>query len=91
VRDGGGWKLVKSITTNADGRTDQPVLAPDAARTGQYELLFHVGDYFRRQPEGNDTPFLDTVPVRFAIFDTQQHYHVPMLCTPWSCSTYRGS
>ena len=40
---------------------------------------------------GNDMPFLDTVPVRFAIFDTQQHYHVPMLCTPWSCSTYRGS
>ena len=92
VRDGGGWKLVKSITTNADGRTDQPVLAPDAAKVGQYELLFHVGDFFRRQPgAGNDMPFLDTVPVRFAIFDTQQHYHVPMLCTPWSCSTYRGS
>ncbi|MDM0033851.1 hydroxyisourate hydrolase [Variovorax sp. J22P271] len=92
VRDGDGWKLVKTLTTNADGRTDQPVLAPDAARTGQYELLFHVGEYFRREPGGgNETPFLDTVPVRFAIFDTQQHYHVPMLCTLWSCSTYRGS
>ncbi|MBB3175634.1 hydroxyisourate hydrolase [Variovorax sp. Sphag1AA] len=92
VRDGDGWKLVKTVTTNADGRTDQPVLAPDAAKVGQYELLFHVGDYFRKQPGGeSDPPFLDTVPVRFAIFDTQQHYHVPMLCTPWSCSTYRGS
>jgi 5-hydroxyisourate hydrolase len=92
VRDGDSWKLVKTITTNADGRTDQPVLAADAAKVGQYELLFHVGDFFRRRPGGPAEPaFLDTVPVRFAIFDAAQHYHVPMLCTPWSCSTYRGS
>ena len=93
VREGERWTLVKTLGTNADGRTDQPVLAPDAARTGEYELLFHVGEYFRRrQPEGDGTPpFLDTVPVRFAVFDASQHYHVPMLCTPWSCSTYRGS
>jgi len=63
VRDGDGWKLVKTVTTNADGRTDQPVLAPDAARTGQYELLFHVGGYY------GDKSFLDRVPVRFRIKD----------------------
>jgi 5-hydroxyisourate hydrolase len=92
VREGDDWKLVKTIRTNADGRTDQPVLAPDAAREGQYELLFHVGDFFRGQPgREKETPFLDTVPVRFTLFDAKQHYHVPMLCTPWSCSTYRGS
>lgn len=90
VREGDDWKLVKTLTTNADGRTDQPVLAPDAARTGQYELLFHVGEFFQRKGGGGPA-FLDTVPVRFSVFDAKQHYHVPMLCTPWSCSTYRGS
>ena len=90
--DGKAWKFVKTMTTNADGRTDQPVVAPDAARVGQYELQFHVGDYFQRKNgPGAEAPFLDTVPVRFAIFDVKQHYHVPMLCSAWSCTTYRGS
>ncbi|MEJ8857832.1 hydroxyisourate hydrolase [Variovorax robiniae] len=92
IFDGNAWKLVKTITTNKDGRTDAPVLAPADAKVGQYELLFHVGDYFQR-PGANlaEAPFLDTVPVRFSIFDAKQHYHVPMLCSGWSCSTYRGS
>jgi 5-hydroxyisourate hydrolase len=90
-RDGDGWTLVKTLATNADGRTDQPVLAPEAAQVGEYELLFHVGEFFRRRDGSAATTFLDTVPVRFAIFDARQHYHVPMLCTPWSCTTYRGS
>ncbi|HEV8689773.1 MAG TPA: hydroxyisourate hydrolase [Polaromonas sp.] len=89
----GSWKLVKTMTTNADGRTDQPVLAPEAAAVGEYELGFHLGDFYERQGARPADPlFVDkVVPLRFAIFDAKQHYHVPMLCTPWSCSTYRGS
>ncbi len=77
--------------TNADGRTDSPLLSPAEAQAGQYELLFHVADYFRAQgvtlPE---VPFLDVVPVRFGLSGTG-HYHVPLLVSPWSYSTYRGS
>ena len=92
VLDGDTWKLVKTLTSNKDGRTDAPVLAPEAARVGQYELLFYVGDYFQRPGSVlAEPPFLDTVPVRFSIFDAKQHYHVPMLCSAWSCTTYRGS
>ena len=89
----GTWKFVKTTTTNADGRTDQPMLAADAAAVGEYELSFHLGDYYDAQDmHGADPMFVDrVVPLRFAIFDAKQHYHVPMLCTPWSCSTYRGS
>ena len=71
-----------STTTNADGRTDEPLLRDVAA--GEYELVFAVGDYFG---EG----FLDRVPVRFRVADPEAHYHVPLLVSPWSYSTYRGS
>ena len=92
VFDGGRWKLLKTLTTNADGRTDQPVLAAAEAHVGQCELAFHIGDYCASQRVVSEALFVDRVmPVRFALFDTQQHYHVPMLCTPWSCATYRGS
>ena len=89
----GRWKLLKTLTTNADGRTDQPVLAPAEARVGQYELAFHIGDYYAAQHKlAPEALFVDRVmPVRFTLFDAKQHYHVPMLCTPWSCATYRGS
>lgn len=89
----GQWKLVKTLRTNADGRTDQPVLAADAAAVGEYELSFHLGEFYERPGVRLADPmFVDrVVPLRFALFDTRQHYHVPMLCTPWSCSTYRGS
>lgn len=90
---GGDWEMVKSVITNRDGRTDQPVLAAETAAVGEYELSFHVGDFYDRSGRRLDDPmFIDrVVPLRFAIFDPAQHYHVPMLCTPWSCSTYRGS
>jgi 5-hydroxyisourate hydrolase len=93
VRENGNWKLVKTMTTNADGRTEQPVLAPEAAAVGEYELSFHIGDFYDRHGTRPADPlFVDRiVPLRFAISDPKQHYHVPMLCTPWSCSTYRGS
>ena len=77
--------LLKSVTTNGDGRTDEPLLAGDAMAAGSYELVFHVGDYF------GDRTFLDQVPVRFTISDPQAKYHVPLLVTPWAYSTYRGS
>ena len=90
--DGDRWKLVKTVHTNADGRTDEPLLAADAMRTGQFKLVFHVAAYFREHGALlPDPPFLDTVPLRFGVADRDGHYHVPLLCTPWSYGTYRGS
>lgn len=88
----GERKLIKQARTNADGRTDAALIAPADARAGSYELAFHVGAYFRdRGAAIADPPFLDVVPIRFAIADRNAHYHVPLLVTPWSYSTYRGS
>ena len=92
VMDGGEWKVVKTLTTNADGRTDGPVVKPDEAKVGEYELVFHIDEYFQKQPDPSGAqPFVDRAAVRFSIFDVKQHYHVPLLCTPGSCTTYRGS
>ena len=77
--------LVASATTNRDGRTDKPLLEGEKLRAGTYQLVFHVGAYFKSQG------FLDVVPIRFVIADAGAHYHVPLLCSPWSYSTYRGS
>lgn len=83
---------ITSIRTNADGRGDQPLLEGSALQAGVYELDFHVGSYFtalgvpQTQP-----PFLDVVTLRFGVADASQHYHVPLVVTPWSYSTYRGS
>ena len=79
----GGRELLAMATTNADGRTDEPLHA--RLDPGEYELEFAVGDYF------GDAAFLDRVPVRFRIADPDAHYHVPLLVSPWSYSTYRGS
>ena len=93
----GSWRALKQVRTNADGRTDQPLLTDAECKTGTYMLTFHVGDYFRRQepaqsePAQSEPPFLDLVPLRFTIADPDGHYHVPLLATPWSYSTYRGS
>ena len=78
-------KLLKTVTTNADGRTDSPLLGGDEFSTGNYELVFFVGDYFEERR------FLDRVPVRFTIDDAKAKYHVPLLVSPWAYSTYRGS
>jgi 5-hydroxyisourate hydrolase len=80
-----GGELMKTLVTNADGRTDELVLGPHEITAGEYELSFHVGDYF------GEKAFLDLVPVRFRVADASQGYHVPLLCTPWSYATYRGS
>ena len=87
-----GTHLLRSTRTNADGRTDEPLLAGGALEAGSYELLFHVGDYFAgADPGEGGARFLDQVPVRFGIADADAHYHVPLLVSPWSYSTYRGS
>ena len=88
----GSVRALASVHTNRDGRTDAPLLADADMAVGRYELLFHVGAYFAAHgvPQASP-PFLDTVPVRFAIADRAAHYHVPLLVSPWSYSTYRGS
>ena len=90
--EGSDWKRLKSLLTNADGRTDQPLLEGAALKKGQYRLTFDVAAYYRglgtKLPE---PPFLDRVPLRFGIADPAAHHHVPLLCSPWSYSTYRGS
>ena len=84
--------LVTSAKTNADGRTDIPLLSADEMKTGQYEIIFFVGDYFAtKTPALPKIRFLDRVPVRFAIADAGASYHIPLLCSPWAYSTYRGS
>lgn len=84
--------LLKEAVTNADGRTDNLLLQPDEMAVGRYELSFFVGAYFRSKGDVLAEPaFLDVVPIRFAIADVDANYHVPLLVTPWSYSTYRGS
>ena len=84
------WVL--DARTNADGRCDEPLLAGDALKPGCYELVFHVGSYFRAAGVVLTEPaFLDVVPVRFGISAAGQHYHVPLLVSPYGYSTYRGS
>jgi 5-hydroxyisourate hydrolase len=87
-----GEKLIKTVRTNADGRTDQPLLDAASIEVGTYELLFFVGEYFAAQGAALPDPrFLDIVPVRFGIADAAANYHVPLLVSPWAYSTYRGS
>ena len=86
---GAAPQLIKSVVTNADGRTDAPLLSADEIAAGAYELIFDVAAYFSSR--GEASPFLDRVPIRFAIADAGAGYHVPLLVTPWAYSTYRGS
>ena len=84
--------LIAEAVTNSDGRTDRPLIGDRPLPIGRYELRFAVGDHFRsRGIEQGDPPFLDIVPLRFSVAEPEGHYHVPLLCTPWSYSTYRGS
>jgi 5-hydroxyisourate hydrolase len=90
--DGAERELIRQTITNVDGRTDEPLLAASAMTVGQYEIIFHVGEYFEAHSEETaKARFLDQVPVRFRVTDNGASYHVPLLCTPWAYSTYRGS
>jgi len=84
-------ELLTTATTNADGRTDQPLLAAVAMATGKYRLQFYVADYFRSVGDHDAGTFLDVVPVEFVIADSSATYHVPLLVSPWHYVTYRGS
>ncbi|MCK4707034.1 MAG: hydroxyisourate hydrolase [Gammaproteobacteria bacterium] len=87
-----GRSLIKESTTNTDGRLDKPLLENEAFLKGRYELVFHAGDYFSASGlQLPDPPFVEDVVLRFGIADRDQHYHVPLLVSPWSYSTYRGS
>ena len=82
---------LKSIILNDDGRSDKPLVEEDEFKEGKYELIFFVGDYFKNITKNNDLKFLDDVVIRFGISNSKEHYHVPLLVSPWSYSTYRGS
>ncbi|CAB3769562.1 5-hydroxyisourate hydrolase [Burkholderia sp. MSh2] len=90
--DGESRRAIKTVLTNSDGRCDEPLLEGAALAAGEYELVFHAGDYFAslgvKVPEPR---FVDRVVLRFGIADATSHYHVPLLVSPWSYSTYRGS
>jgi 5-hydroxyisourate hydrolase len=82
---------LKTVSTNEDGRCDQPLLQGDEFKTGEYELVFRAGDYLRALETALPEPaFLDTVPIRFGMAE-ETHYHVPLLVSPYGYSTYRGS
>jgi 5-hydroxyisourate hydrolase len=91
VLDGQTYRLIKTVNTTVSGRPADPVLSGDDLKVGEYELLFYVADYYSglgvKLP---NPPFLNKVPVRFAVFEPAA-YHIPLLLTPWSYSTYRGS
>ncbi|CUH85031.1 hydroxyisourate hydrolase [Thalassovita mediterranea] len=89
---GNSHKKIADTVTNADGRTDAPILPADAFKTGTYELIFFCGDYLRSTGQAGEDPlFLDQVPIRFGMADAEAHYHVPLLLSPYGYSTYRGS
>lgn len=83
--------LLASLATNTEGRTDEPLLDGAALLPGPYRLVFHVGEYFRVRGDPDAGRFLDEVPVAFLISDPGERYHVPLLVSPWSYTTYRGS
>ncbi len=89
---GADRRLLKRVRTNADGRLEEPLLAGPDVAMGEYELVFFVGDYFAAKGcTATGKRFLDRVPVRFGIAEANAAYHVPLLCSPWAYSTYRGS
>lgn len=89
---GNSHKKIAEVETNADGRTDQPLLVGEALTEGTYELVFFAGDYLRSSGQaGEGLLFLDQIPIRFGVPDASQHYHVPLLISPFAYSTYRGS
>jgi 5-hydroxyisourate hydrolase len=90
--DGDARRALKTVTTNDDGRCDAPLLEGATLVAGEYELVFHAGDYFAAAGVKVPEPrFVDRVVLRFGISDAEAHYHVPLLVSPWAYSTYRGS
>tara|TARA_Y100000591_G_scaffold268326_1_gene242509 strand:+ start:364 stop:714 length:351 start_codon:yes stop_codon:yes gene_type:complete len=84
-------EIINSLVLNNDGRSDKPLAEEDKFKLGKYELVFYIGDYFKEITKSEKQPFLDDVVVRFNISNDKENYHVPLLVSPWSYSTYRGS
>lgn len=90
--EAGGRRPLAETVTNADGRTDRPILPAGDFAPGTYELVFHAGDYLRATGQAGAEPlFLDEIPIRFGLADAGAHYHVPLLLSPYGYATYRGS
>ena len=87
----GKREKLNSISLNNNGRSDEPLLEGTNFKEGQYELVFFVGDYFKKITDLPAEPFLNEVIIRFGVSDSKEHYHVPLLVSPWSYSVYRGS
>jgi len=88
---GNSHKKIAEAVTNADGRTDAPLLKGAKFTVGQYELIFAAGAYLRSSGQAGEVLFLDQIPIRFGVSDAAAHYHVPLLLSPFGYSTYRGS
>ena len=82
---------INTVVLNNNGRSDKPLIEGNNFKEGHYELIFFIGDYFKKITNLPRTPFLNEVVIRFGISDPKEHYHVPLLVSPWSYSTYRGS
>ena len=82
---------INSIILNSDGRSSKPLIEGNNFKTGKYELIFFVGAYFQKITDLPKTLFLDDIAIKFGVSDSNQNYHVPLLVSPWSYSTYRGS
>ena len=92
VLDGNAYKLVKTVRTNVDGRTPEPLLNAETMKVGQYQLVFYLAEYYAKLgTQLPNPPFLDKAVIQFGMADAKDHYHVPVLATPWSYTTYRGS
>jgi hydroxyisourate hydrolase len=92
VLDGETYQFIRMVQTNADGRNAEPLLTSETMKIGQYQLIFHIGAYFARTGSIlSNPPFLDRAVIQFGISDVKAHYHVPLLASPWSYTTYRGS
>ena len=89
--DGGKREKLTNIILNNDGRSDKPLVEKEKFKNGKYELIFYIGDYFKTITKLDQLQFLDDVVVRFGISNNNENYHVPLLVSPWSYSTYRGS
>jgi len=87
----GKKQKLNSIKLNNNGRSDEPLLEGSDFKEGQYELVFFIGDYFKNITDLPKTPFLNEVIIKFGISNSSEHYHIPLLVSPWSYSTYRGS
>jgi 5-hydroxyisourate hydrolase len=87
----GKREKLNSVILNSVGRSDKPLIEGTNFIEGKYELVFFVGDYFKKITDLPSTPFLNEIVIKFGVFDPKEHYHVPLLVTPWSYSTYRGS